>query len=215
MLRYLLAKTKSTGGVLMDSIKQVWEEVEENLIKIREDFAKDPTRMAEFERGVHAEFGRLERDFLRQTLEDRDNQIRGSLKRLENWVVVRKDKKQLVTIAGTVTFKKTLFKSKKDGHSEYLLDKLLGIESHERVTEAAKAQILEEAVQTSYRRGGEAACASEDKISKEAVKNILHPLVFPAEKKPDEKKTVDFLYIDADEDHIPLQFREKKGDLEI
>ena len=199
----------------MDSIKQVWEEVEENLIKIREDFAKDPTRMAEFERGVHAEFGRLERDFLKQTLEDRDNQIRGSLKRLENWVVVRKDKKQLVTIAGTVTFKKTLFKSKKDGHSEYLLDKLLGLESHERVTEAAKAQILEEAVQTSYRRGGEAACATEDKISKEAVKDILHPLDFPAEKEPDEKKVVDFLYIDADEDHIPLQFREKKGDLVI
>ena len=199
----------------MDSIKQVWEEVEEKLIKIREDFAKDPTRMAEFERGVHAEFGRLERDFIKQTLEARDNQIRRSLKRLENWVVVRKDPKQLVTIAGTVSFYKTLFKSKKDGHNEYLLDKLLGFESHERLTDAAKAQILEEAVQTSYRRGGEAACASEDKVSKETVKTILHPLNFPEENKPDNKKNVDFLYIDADEDHISLQFKEIKGDLEI
>ncbi len=77
----------------MDSIKQIWEEVEKNLIKLREDFAKDPTRMAEFERGVHVEFGRLERDFLRPTLEDTDNQIWGSLKRLENWVVVRKKTK--------------------------------------------------------------------------------------------------------------------------
>ena len=27
------------------------------------------------------------------------------------------------------------------------------------------------------------------------------------------KKKVDYLYIDADEDHISLQFNEKKGDL--
>ena len=30
----------------MDSIKQVWEKVEENLIQSREDFAKDPSKMA-------------------------------------------------------------------------------------------------------------------------------------------------------------------------
>ena len=199
----------------MDSINQVWEEVEEKLIEIREDFAKNPTKMAEFERGVHSEFNKLERDFIKQTLEERDNQIRGSLKRLEKWVVVRRDKKELVTLAGTVVFEKTLFKNKNDGHSEYLLDKILGIESHERITDASKAQILEEAVQTSYRRGGDAACVSEDKVSKETVKDILHPLRFPKEKKAENKKVVDYLYIDADEDHISLQFKEKKGDLEI
>ena len=199
----------------MDSINQVWEEVEEKLIEIREDFAKNPTKMAEFERGVHSEFNKLERDFIKQTLEERDNQIRGSLKRLEKWVVVRRDKKELVTLAGTVVFEKTLFKNKNDGHSEYLLDKILGIESHERITDASKAQILEEAVQTSYRRGGDAACVSEDKVSKETVKDILHPLRFPEEKKAENKKVVDYLYIDADEDHISLQFKEKKGDLEI
>ena len=199
----------------MDSIKQVWEEVEEKLLEIREDFAKDPSKMAEFERGVHSEFNKLERDFLKRTLEEKDDQSRGSLKRVENWVVVRRDKKELVTIAGTIVFNKTLFKNKRDGHSEYLLDKILGIESHERITDASKAQILEEAVQTSYRRGGDAACASEDKVSKEAVKDILHPLRFPEEKKAESKKAVDYLYIDADEDHISLQFKEKKGDLEI
>ena len=34
------------------------------------------------------------------------------------------------------------------------------------------------------------------------------------EEKTEGKKVVDYLYIDADEDHISLQFREKKGDLE-
>ena len=48
------------------------------------------------------------------------------------------------------------------------------------------------------------------------VKNKLHKLTFPQQKetKP-EKKAVEYLYIDADEDHVSLQFKEKKGDLEI
>ena len=39
-------------------------------------------------------------------------------------------------------------------------------------------------------------------------------LEFPyREGKIEKKKEVDYLYIDADEDHISLQFREKKGDI--
>ena len=30
-----------------------------------------------------------------------------------------------------------------------------------------------------------------------------------------QKRAVDYLYIDADEDHVALQFREKKGDLTV
>ena len=39
-------------------------------------------------------------------------------------------------------------------------------------------------------------------------------LEFPRnEEKPEKKKEVEYLYIEADEDHVSLQFREKKGDL--
>ena len=34
------------------------------------------------------------------------------------------------------------------------------------------------------------------------------------EEKPEKKKALEYLYIEADEDHASLQFREKKGDLE-
>jgi len=44
--------------------------------------------------------------------------------------------------------------------------------------------------------------------------NNLHALKFPKASKPAEKKVVDYLYIDADEDHVSLQFKEQKGDLE-
>lgn len=51
-------------------------------------------------------------------------------------------------------------------------------------------------------------------MSRRTVKNKIHRLEFPKnEEKLNRKKEVDYLYIDADEDHIPLQFREKRGDL--
>ena len=49
---------------------------------------------------------------------------------------------------------------------------------------------------------------------KQTVKNKIHELEFPRnEEKPEKKKEVDYLYIEADEDHSSLQFREKRGDL--
>ena len=74
--------------------------------------------------------------------------------------------------------------------------------------------MLKEAVQSSYRRGGEETSLTTD-VNKQTVKNKIHELEFPRnEEKPDKKKVVEYLYIEADQDHASLQFREKKGDLE-
>ena len=70
--------------------------------------------------------------------------------------------------------------------------------------------MLNEAVQTSYRRGGEETSLTTD-VKKQTVKNKIHALKFPKNtKKPSEKKKFEYLYIEADEDHTALQFREKK-----
>ena len=96
---------------------------------------------------------------------------------------------------------------------EYLLDRVLGMEKHERMTEDAEARMLKEAVQTSYRRGGEESNL-ESSVSKQTVKNRIHTLEFPKNtEKPENKREVEYLYIEADEDHTSLQFREIKGDL--
>ena len=63
----------------------------------------------------------------------------------------------------------------------------MGMEEHERFTEDAVANLLEEAVQTSYRKGGEAA-SLEDDVSKQAVMKKIHALEFPADTECDEKK---------------------------
>ena len=94
----------------------------------------------------------------------------------------------------------------------YLIDKVLGLSPNQSMTDDAVANILEETVQTSYRKGGEVA--SPNGVTKGAVKNVIHGLKFPANyKKPDKKKEVEYLYIEADEDHYNLQFQNIKGDL--
>ena len=146
--------------------------------------------------------------------DEMNEMLRKSQKRLQHWVVESHETKQLITSLGTVTFKKTLFKNKETGECEYLLDRIMGLEKHERISEDALARMLKEAVQSSYRRGGEETSLTTG-VNKQTVKNKIHELEFPRnEEEPEKKKVVDYLYIEADEDHASLQFREKKGDLE-
>lgn len=89
----------------------------------------------------------------------------------------------------------------------------MGLEKHARISEDAEARILEEAVESSYRKGGINACIGEQQVSKETVMNKLHALEFPALEPLKEKRKVSRLYVDADEDHVSLQYLEKKGDI--
>lgn len=190
---------------------------EENSIKrfeeLENNFMKNPTRMAEYIVGIAEEGNRFLLKMIQETLESMNQMIIGSPLRKRHWDIECHSSKQLTTSIGDVTFTKTLFVNKETGKSEYLLDRILELEKHERMTEDAVTKMLLETVQTSYRRGGE-ECSELSGVSKQTVKNKLHQLQFPQmEKCKAEKKSVDYLYIEADEDHVSLQFREKKGDL--
>ena len=182
--------------------------------KIIQDFSKDPKRFAEFVRGITKELLQVGVLLIRETLEEMDRSICESGFRKEEWNIETHSKKSLLTSLGNVTFHKTLFENKTTGEMCYLLDRVLGLEKKERISEDAEAAMLEEAVQTSYRRGGEQASLL-DQTSKQTVKRKLHRLQFPQQwTEPETKKEVAYLYIEADEDHVALQFRRKKGDLQ-
>ncbi len=89
----------------------------------------------------------------------------------------------------------------------------MGLEKHARISEDAEARILEEAAESSYRKGGINVCIGEQEVSKETVMKKLHVLEFPTLEPLEEKRKVSRLYIDADEDHVSLQYLEKKGDI--
>lgn len=198
---------------MINSIKYFEEECISKFEKLEDDFMKEPFKMAEYVIALTEELHNLGLRMIQESLESMDIMLQKSPIRLKHWVVESHELKQLITSLGTVTFNKTLFMNKETGISEYLLDRILGLERNERITEDAEAKMLEEAVQTSYRRGGEETSLTTQ-VSKQTVKNKIHRLKFPkSEDKQEKKKEVDYLYIEADEDHVSLQFREKKGDL--
>lgn len=201
---------------MINSIQHFEEFGIKKLGEVVETFMKNPTDLASLVYGIRDEVVALGLGILKESLEECNHLIRGDRKRKEGWEIVKTDTKELTTSLGAVTFEKTLFKHKETGEECYLLDRVLELEKHGRLTEDAQARLLEEAVQSSYRRGGEAASLDDGAgVSKQTVKNKVHGLKFPPPLAPEEKKVVDFLYIDADEDHVPLQFKERKGDLVV
>ena len=187
------------------SIQQFQENGIKNIENLIQEFIKNPHKMAEFIGGIKDEVIRLGLDIVKETFDECDEMLRKSQQRKKDWHIVKSDEKSLITSLGTITFNKTLFKNKQTGNRTYLFDEIMGIDSHERMTEDAQAQLLKEAVCTSYKRGGEAVSLM-DSVSKQTVMKKIHSLKIPFDiNKNTQKKEVDYLYIDADEDHVAIQ----------
>lgn len=216
MIKFAKKSTERKVFSMNKSIQHFEEFGIRKLEKVIENFLKDPKDMAALVHGIQDGVIELGLDIIKETLEDCDRMLRESAKRKSGWVISRRDKKQLVTSLGEICFCKTLFKSKEDGHSEYLLDTILGMDPHERMTEDAEAELLKEVADTSYQKAG-TECSIQSSVSKQTVKNKIHALDFNRAPKPcvHKKRQVKYLYIDADEDHVALQFRNTKGDLQV
>lgn len=169
--------------------------------------------MAEMVYGVTKEVTNLGCTMIAEELESYDEILRKRKDLRKGWYIVRRDETTITTSLGDVTYSRPLFKNTKTGNSCYLFDKLLEIEPHTGMSEDAIAHMLEEAADSNYRKGGANASISGSVMTKETVMNKLHELEFPKTLHEGERKTVDTLYIDADEDYVSLQYLEKKGDI--
>lgn len=199
---------------MIKSIQQFGEVGVDFLEKVIEKFMMNPKNQADFIYGITENVINLGLSIIAETLEEMDKELRNSSFRKKKWNIVKKDETTLLTSMGNVTYRKTLFINKESGKRSYLLDQLMGLESHARMTEDAEAKILKEAVETSYKKGGKNASLT-DSVSKQTVKNKIHKLSFPVQKKDiAEKKKIKILYINADEDHVAAQFYLQKGDIE-
>lgn len=198
---------------MLNSILYFEEYCIKNFEKLEDEFLKSPKNFAEYVFGITSLLCKFGTEMLKDSLETMDRMLCESTFRQKSWSIEAHHTKTLVTSLGEVTFKKTLFLNKQTKQRSYLLDQVLGLEPKQRLTEDAFARMLEEAVQTSYQRGGQQASLCTQ-VSRQTVKNKIHALEFPkASHTPEEKKSVDWLYIDADEDHVALQFQKNKGDL--
>ena len=197
---------------MINSIQHFCQEGAQKLTDIFSNYTSDLTKIAEMVYGVTDEVTNLGCSIIAEEWESYDELLRKRKDLRRGWYIVRKDETSLLTSLGEVVYHKTLFKNTVTGESCYLLDQLMGIEHHARITEDAEARILEEASESSYGKGGSNASVNGDSVSKETVMNKLHRLEFPA-IKAEKKNELKTLYIDADEDHVSLQYLEHKGDI--
>ena len=188
---------------MINSIQHFYSEGVKKLDEIMMNYSTDVTKTV-------TELGR---SMIEEEWESYDELLRKRKSLSPGWYIVRRNETTLLTSLGSVTYHKTLFKNKHTETYEYLLDRVMGIEKHARMTEDAEAKILEEAVQTSYRRSGGNAAITEDVVSKETVMNKIHSPRFPGVEPQPGRKTLKYLYIDADEDYVSLQYINEKGDI--
>ena len=200
---------------MVNSVKYFEEVCINKFSEMSAEFAENPKNIDSYVKKLTSQLIKLGQVIIKETLEEFDTIIKESPERKEKWYVERTVEKSLITSLCAVSFNKTLYKDKKTGEYVYLLDKVMGMAPHTRITTDGFERILDEAVKTSYSRGGENVSIDETIVSKETTKKILHSLKFPEIEYPKEKKEVEYLYIDADEDHVSLQFRDKKGDIHI
>ena len=195
---------------ILQFIENDIKEIEKNVRSLL-DGEKDA---ADLSNDVHERVLRLGCRLISEIYEQIDEEIFKSLVRKNKYYVEQKDMpRSLVDVMGTISFKRRGYVPKHGGEYIYLLDLIMGFDDNQKVTMAAAAKILEEAVESSYAKAGKKVSLT-DKVSKETVKDIVHGLVveFPV-KELTEKKKLKNLHIVADEDHVAAQFWEKKGDL--
>ena len=182
-------------------VKKIEERVKE--------FAQKPTDLADLVLGLQEELLELGRNVVTKVLEDMDDYLRGSGSRKQNWEIVRKDRTEILTSFGPINYERTYFKPKKGGKRQYLVDRIVGINPHDRVSADVVINAVEEASESSYRKGGEKA-AYMDEVSKQAVMNKVHELEIVQPSTEERKdKTPKILYIEADEDHVAQQGKNK------
>ena len=199
---------------MINSIRRFIEKETYEIEKMMKKFVEGEIDIDSYGKELQERSLNLTKDILIETLELMDQTIKNSMQRKEAYVVEQsRQSKELLLPLGSIRFHRTCYTSKKTGKSVYLLDEVIGIGSHQRVTMGAAAAILEETLESSYRKGGEHASLT-DQVSRQAVKDLVHNTIIEMPMKKKEKAKVRHLHIEADEDHVAAQFYEKKGDLQ-
>jgi hypothetical protein len=119
------------------------------------NFISEKKDLADLVFGLQESLYELGRNIVTEVLEDMDQHLRESAVRKKDWEIVRKDKTSLVTSFGSIRYERTYFKPKRQGKRRYLVDEIVGISPHDRVSEDVVINAIEEAIDSSYRKAGE------------------------------------------------------------
>ena len=130
-------------------------------------------------------------------------------RRKGNWVVERRgDVRTIMTQMGPMRYHRTYDHNQKTHEYKYLLDEIVGVSPYERVNVGLSQELVRRSRHESYHLASEDSC--DGQVSKQTVMNKIRQ-ARPVIDAPTEKRSVPELHIDADEDHVALQDKRKKG----
>lgn len=177
-----------------------------SVFEAEQKFFENPKDFYSLESSVKSSTEAFAAEFLGAILSEMDQSIRKSAWREGRYKVHRNDTRTLISSVGDISFECTYYKGMGDrGGFTHLLEALIGLEKNERFTEGAEAAMLCEALKTSYAEAAR-VLPSKQEITKTTVMNKVHSIT---EEIPDtiydEPKSVPYLFIEADEDHVAEQ----------
>lgn len=189
-----------------EMIQQVWS----RFLRVMEvvDDAVSSGSSQDLEDALWQEFNALGQFILGKTAEAIDERLCENAQERRGWVIERRnDVKEVLSPFGPVRFYRTYFQNKATKDYGYLADDWMGLTPHARMTPSVKAQLAERATEMSYRRSGKWTRNKSLHVSGQTVMNALreNPNWEADWTKPKEKRQVKYLYVEADEDHVPNQ----------
>jgi len=190
------------NNIIQLIMEKVKGEIEENVIKALEGDAK----LDDIVDSVTEMVNDIGVETLLAIIEELNEAIRKSPERKGKYHVHKKSvERTLITRFGELEFERTYYKNILEKRYVYMLDELLGVKKYERIEGNLKADILEKAAEFSYQKS--AKLSTPAPVTRQTVKNIIRENgeIDNLEIKAKNKKEVDTIYIEADEDHVPLQ----------
>jgi len=145
---------------------------------------------------------KIARQAVEYFIAETDKALREEPERKRKYTVERNGQTRVMqTEYGELKIERTLYQNKEDGSYQFLVDEVLGIEKYERIEDNLKVKLLEAASETSY---GKAEKVADGAVSRQTVMNLVHRLK-EIKAVPSNKRNVNDIYIEADEDHIHMQ----------
>lgn len=188
---------------LLKEMQEVFVESFEGIIKA-EDYA-------EFNKMYATKTLKILQKGLGKFYEYLDKYLKQSEYRKKKGYIVKDNiKKTILTSLGYIEYTKTIYVDK-EGDTTCLFDDYVGLKSKEQMMDDARERIISDVIDSSYRKAGLVASII-DSVSKGTVKNVIMETEVPKVNANNrEKKEVEVLYIEADEDHVALQDKFKRN----
>lgn len=191
-----------------DLVQLMWNrflQVADTMLDALEKGVDYPRLQAELREQLDA----VGRDLLRMVIEAANEFLCKNPSERRGWAIEKHNQeKEMLTPFGPVRYSRTYFKHQATGSYAHLADRMMGFTPHQRVDGVLKAELVERAAEQSYERSGKWTEVASWRVSRQTVMKAVRSLDVSVGEQPrahGELRRVRYVFIQADEDHVPNQ----------